>query len=119
MAEIVSARVGSAIAQREVTHPPEPWSSRPAQVGPGCQRLGRGPREGAWRSPAVHVAVGVAGHARQRLSAGPPDQRRGAGGLGSWADFALFPKVSDRFELFAKAAPPAAAIDSRRLIVLS
>src|SRR5260370_746675 len=72
--QILCARIGCAIAEREIAHPPQAGPAGPAQVGPGGDGLGRSPGKRARRSTAVHVAIGVACHAGQRLTARPTDQ---------------------------------------------
>src|SRR6266511_2815319 len=85
---VVVAQVGSAAlgvslaAERIVGLSPQGRPAGAAGLGPRRPRSGGRVREGAWRPAAVHVAVAVPGHARERPAGGTADQQVGAVGLG-------------------------------------
>ena len=118
MPQIPGAGIGGTIAEREIAHPPEARPSRPTEVRPGREGFCDSSGESARRSTPVHVAVGIARHAGQRLAARSSHEHVRAGRLRSRSDFPLLPDVTERFQLLAKAPAPAAAIDARRLIIL-
>src|SRR6202035_4744718 len=111
MPQIFCACIGGAMAEREIAHSPQTRPAGPAQVGPGRDGLGHGSSKRARRSTAVHVAVRVACHAGERLTARPTDQQMWAGCLRSRPDPSVRPDVADRFQLLAKAPASAAAVD--------